>query len=177
MRRGDCSRSSIESLGEPWLQTLSAHLGHASDPPDPVRQARRLSVVRHLADLFDRYALHRPEMVCGWASGELPSASSGDAAWQAALWCALRERIALPGPAERLESACMALQADATLVTLPARLSLFGLTRLPAADLLVLRALAAKRDVHLFVLHPSPGLWDAVASVIVDLPPVVAPRV
>ena len=46
--------------GEPWLRTLSAHLGCATDPPDPVRQGRRFSTVRHLADLFDRYALHRP---------------------------------------------------------------------------------------------------------------------
>jgi exodeoxyribonuclease V gamma subunit len=153
------------SLGEPWLGKLSTHLGHSADGPDPVRRARRLSVVRHLAELFDRYSLHRPEMVRGWANGDLPAASGSDAAWQARLWCALRERIALPGPAERLETASAALREDGALVDLPARLSLFGLTRLPAGDLHVLRALAAERDVHLFLLHPSPGLWDAVGQI------------
>jgi exodeoxyribonuclease V gamma subunit len=153
-------------LGEPWLHRLSAHLGHGSDPPDPIRRARRLSVVRHLAELFDRYALHRPEMVRAWAAGELPGVGSGDGAWQAELWCRLRERIALPGPAERLETACERLEDDPALVDLPGRLALFGLTRLPAGDIHVLRALAAGRDVHLFLLHPSPGLWDAVAPAV-----------
>jgi exodeoxyribonuclease V gamma subunit len=49
-------------------------------------------------------------------------------------------------------------------VELPPRLSLFGLTRLPAGRLQVLRALAAGRDVHLFLLHPSPALWDRIAA-------------
>ena len=48
--------------------------------------------------------------------------------------------------------------------TLPARLSLFGLTRLPAGHLNVLRALAVGRDVHVFMLHPSPALWERVAE-------------
>ena len=152
------------SLGEPWLRNLATHLGHRGGDEDRVRQARRLSVVRHLAELFDRYALHRPEMVRAWARGHLPPASSHDAAWQARLWCALRERIGLPGPAERLETACAALREDGGLLELPTRLSLFGLTRLPAGDLHVLRALAANRDVHLFLLHPSPALWEAIAQ-------------
>ena len=43
------------------------------------------------------------------------------------------------------------------------RFSLFGLTRLPAGQLNVLRALAEHRDVHLFLLHPSPALWARIA--------------
>ncbi|HEX6380072.1 MAG TPA: exodeoxyribonuclease V subunit gamma, partial [Acidimicrobiia bacterium] len=74
----------------------------------------------------------------------------------------LRERIGLASPAERLDDACVALRDDATIVDLPARLSLFGLTRLPASFLAVLRALAVHRDVHLFLLHPSPALWRRV---------------
>ncbi len=49
---------------------------------------------------------------------------------------------------------------DPALVDLPGRVSLFGLTRIPAGHLHVLRALSAGRDVHLFVLHPSPALWE-----------------
>ena len=55
---------------------------------------------------------------------------------------------------------------------LPARIALFGLTRLPAAHLAVLDALAAHRDVHLLLLHPSPALWDAVAAATAGRPPV-----
>jgi exodeoxyribonuclease V gamma subunit len=40
----------------------------------------------------------------------------------------------------------------------------FGPTRLPAAHLTVLVALAEHRDVHLWLPHPSPVLWDRVAE-------------
>jgi exodeoxyribonuclease V gamma subunit len=43
-------------------------------------------------------------------------------------------------------------------------MSLFGLTRLPASYLDVLDAIAPGRDVHLFLLHPSPALWRKVAA-------------
>ncbi|HVW35328.1 MAG TPA: exodeoxyribonuclease V subunit gamma, partial [Acidimicrobiia bacterium] len=63
-----------------------------------------------------------------------------------------------------LDDACAALRADPALAELPVRLSLFGLTRLPASGLAVLRALAVHRDVHLFLLHPSPALWARVEA-------------
>jgi exodeoxyribonuclease V gamma subunit len=144
-----------DCLGEPWLDILARHLG---GPDDAIRRQRRLSRVRQLAGLFDRYALHRPDMVRGWAAG------ADSAAWQAELWRRLRERIAEPSPAERLEPACRRLRDEPAIVALPQRLSLFGLTRIPAGHLRVLRSLAAARDVHLFMLHPSPALWDAIAA-------------
>ena len=154
-------------LAEPWMASLAAHLGGAGATPDPQRRARRLGAVRHLAELFDRYALHRPDMVGAWAHGGpgVPAfpALPASAAWQAELWRRLRRRIGEPGPAERLDPACVRLREDAGLLTLPPRVALFGLTRLPSGHLQVLRALAAGRDVHLFVLHPSPVLWERVA--------------
>jgi exodeoxyribonuclease V gamma subunit len=138
------------SLGEPWLQTLAGHLRDATG-------ARRFTTVRHLADLFDRYGLHRPAMVRAWAAGQDPG-------WQAQLWRRLRAQIPVASPAERIEGACARLREDAGLLDLPPRLAVFGLTRLPAGQLDVLRALAARRDVHLLVLHPSPALWEAIAS-------------
>ena len=155
-------------LGEPWLQSLAAHLGAGGDAADPARRARRFSTVRHLAELFDRYALHRPEMVRAWARGEDGDGEGRalpvDGVWQAELWRRLRERIGVPDPAERVEGACARLREEPGLVDLPARLSLFGLTRLPAGHLNVLRALAVGRDVHVFMLHPSPALWERVAE-------------
>lgn len=155
-------------LDEPWLASLAAHLGGRGDTADPARRARRFSAVRHLAELFDRYVLHRPEMVRAWAGGQDTDGSGralgGDGAWQAELWRRLRVRIAVPDPAERVEGACARLRDDPGLVGLPARVSLFGLTRLPAGHLNVLRALAVGRDVHVFMLHPSPALWDRVAA-------------
>ena len=141
-----------EHLGEPWLGVLAKHFGGAEDE---VRRTRRFSTVRHVADLFDRYALHRPDMVRAWAAG-----SDEGEAWQAELWRHLRERLGVPSPAERLSDACGALRSSPDLIGLPPRVSLFGLTRLPAGHLAVLEALAHARDVHLFLLHPSPALWE-----------------
>ena len=148
-------------MEEPWLATVAGHLAGST-------RSRRFSTARHLTDLYDRYAVHRPEMLRAWTTGDdfddagtpLPA----DSRWQAELWRRLRERIGTPGPAERLQQACERLEADPSLADVPERFSLFGLTRLPASYLQVLRALASHRDVHLFLLHPSPALWDSVAA-------------
>ena len=120
-------------------------------------------MVRHVAELFDRYALHRPDMVRAWAEGD-DAGIPADGAWQAELWRRLRARISAADPAERLAGACARLRERPELADLPERVSLFGLTRLPAGHVDVLGALAAARDVHLFVLHPSPALWARIAE-------------
>ena len=86
---------------------------------------------------------------CRPARSGRPSCGGGCAPGSA---CRARPSAAA-GPCERLTE-------DPSLAALPARLSLFGLTRLPAGHLEVLRALARGRDVHLFLLHPSDGAVD-----------------
>jgi exodeoxyribonuclease V gamma subunit len=145
-----------ECVGEPWLATLERHLkGARGDPGEP---PRRFSVVRHIADLFDRYGVHRPDMVLGWLAGQ-------DGAWQLELWRHLRARIGQASPAERLSGACERIRAQPALLDLPPRISLFGLTRLPRSYVEVLSAIAARREVHVFVLHPSPALWEKVRRI------------
>ncbi len=154
-----------ESLDEPWLTALATYLGAGSG--EPFKRSRRLSIVGHLATLFDRYAMHRPAMLEAWLAGDDHDASGRplrpEAAWQAELWRRLRARIGVPSPAERRLEARARLIAEPGLVELPERIALFGLTRLPVGQLQILRALATHRDVHLFLLHPSPALWDALA--------------
>jgi exodeoxyribonuclease V gamma subunit len=154
-----------ESLAEDWLAALATYLGGVDD--ESYKRSRRLSIVGHLATLFDRYAMHRPAMLEAWLSGADHDASGAplrpEAAWQAELWRRLRARIAVPSPAERRLEARDRLIADPSLTELPERISLFGLTRLPAGQLQILRALATHREVHLFLLHPSPALWGELA--------------
>jgi exodeoxyribonuclease V gamma subunit len=150
-----------ECLTEPWMHLLAAHLGGEASQADPLKRARRFATVRHLADLFDGYALHRPDMVRAWAASERAAAEH----WQGRLWRCLRARIEEPGPAERLQTASGRLRDAPATIDLPQRLSLFGLTRLPAGYRDVLEALAARREVHLFLLHPSPALWEKLAHV------------
>ncbi len=146
-------------LGEPWLAALAGHLRNAG----PAGEVRRFATVRHIADLYDRYGVHRPDMLAAWAAGANPG-TTPESRWQAELWRRLRDQIGIPCPAERLAEACGSLREDPDRAELPERLSVFGLTRLPASYLDVLGALAAGRDVHLFLLHPCPVLWERLAG-------------
>ncbi|MBW3601822.1 MAG: exodeoxyribonuclease V subunit gamma [Actinobacteria bacterium] len=154
-------------LDQPWLAPLASHLGVSSGTAEPARRNRRFGAVRHLADLFDRYAVHRPDMLRAWAAGrdvDGSGATLGDAAWQAELWRLVRERLDVASPVERLDDAVERLRAGLVVPDLPGRLALFALTALPVSYVQVLAALAATRDVHLFLLHPSPRLWQRVGA-------------
>ncbi len=137
-----------EAVDEPWCAPLRAH------------RSRRHALARRVAELFCTYAIHRPELLREWAAGR--GEVDPDLAWQPELWRRLRARIGTPDPADRVEAACAALRADPGAVALPARLSLFGPTRLAAQELTVLGALAEHREVHLWLPHPSPALWAQV---------------
>ena len=87
-----------------------------------------------------------------------------DLRWQPELWRRLRDRLDSPSPAELLDDACQQLRDQPDLSALPDRLSVFGASRLSPARLQVLAALAEHRDVHLWLHHSSPALWDTVAA-------------
>jgi exodeoxyribonuclease V gamma subunit len=130
--------------------------------------ARSYQVATRLAEIFARYGQERPVMVQRWAAG----ADTGDDGaplpedlrWQPELWRGLRAAIGVPSPAETLPEALERLLVAPELVKLPERFSVFGLTRLAAARTAVLTTLARHREVHLWINHPSPVLWDAVAA-------------
>jgi exodeoxyribonuclease V gamma subunit len=155
-----------EHLANERMWPLAAHI-LASSPAEPGKRPRRFTTARHLADLYDRYAVYRPEMLLHWKEGaerDFSSLRPDDIAWQAELWRYLRDRLGCPSPAERFQLAPPLIEAQPELLDLPKRISLFGLTRLPASYLRVLKAIAAHRDVHLFLLHPSGALWDKTAA-------------
>ncbi len=154
------------------LGPLAGHLvGPRGEPSD-----RRLGAVRRVADLFDRYAVHRPALLQAWAAGDDVDAGGRTLparfAWQPWLWRRLREHVGTDSAPERLAAATAALRdgaaGGAPVLDLPDRLTLFGMTALPVTYLEVLAALAAGptptapdgRDVHLLLLHPSPALWQ-----------------
>lgn len=159
------------SLSEPWCAVLSRHLGARNTVGGEHRVGRRYATAAQVAALFDSYAAQRPALITEWAAGSDTDGAGGaipdDLLWQPMLWRRLRAEIGSPSPAERLDAACAQLRARPDLVALPPRLSLFGVTRLPSDQLAVLSALADSRDVHLWLVHPSPVLWSALG----ELPP------
>jgi len=125
-------------------------------PPSGSRYSR----ARRVADLFDRYHRHRPTMVRAWWAGDDIDATGGridsSLAWQPHLWRALRVRIGLPSPPERLPGALERLRSGALRPALPGRLHFFGFTSLPGTGFSeLIQAVGAHVDVRVFLLEPS----------------------
>nr|WP_206037788.1 exodeoxyribonuclease V subunit gamma [Rhodococcus sp. HNM0569] len=149
------------SLSEPWCAPLARHLGGGTDE---YRTRRRFATALHIAQLFRSYGAQRPHMLTDWAAGRATdgagSAVPDDSAWQVHVWQRVRAELGVPSGAERLADTCAALRADPSLTDLPPRVSLFGPTRLTTEQLAVVAALSAHRDVHVWLPHPSPTMWD-----------------
>ena len=152
------------SLDEGWAAPLARYVG-ADD--DGVRRSRRVALAQRAAELFAAYAQQRPGLLAAWLEGR-DGGVPDDLAWQPRLWRRVRERVDAPGPADVLAEAVSALRTDPGGVDLPARLSVFGPTRLPEDQRQVLAALALHRDVHLWLPHPSPALWRSVEGLVAE---------
>ena len=126
---------------------------------------------RSIADLFDRYATNRPQMLQQWALGHDGDGTLDehdavvpvhpDHRWQPALWRSVREQIGIANPAELLPGLLEALTAGRIEPALPSRVAVFGLSTTSTAQITILRALAEVREVHLHLVHPSPGAWSS----------------
>lgn len=150
------------SLDEPWCATLATHLGHFDTGEEAqLRRARRYATARRLAGLFASYARQRPQLLSGWLDGDAGDVAS-DLRWQPELWRALVERVDADPPHVRHHKTIVRLREGPS--DLPARLSLFGHTRLAATDVQLLEALATHHDLHLWLPHPSDELWRALAG-------------
>lgn len=155
------------SLDQPWCFTLAQHLGHFDTGDDAeLKRGRRFATAQRLARLFVSYVAQRPAMLLAWESGQdvdgLGSTLPSDLAWQPALW---RELVAgRVGPVQEHAQLCADVRAGVRATGLPARVSLFGHTRISEADLELIEAVATQRDVHLWLPHPSPDLWQRVEA-------------
>ena len=156
-----------EAVGGAWIDTLRRNVGADGDP---TRAGRRFSAARHIADLYDRYGVHRPQMLIDWHGGKEVdghgNALSRTDVWQARLWREVRGRLPVESPAERLKNTAAALRDGLAVPKLPRRFGIFGLTALPTSYIDIITAMAEHRDVHLFLLHPSRALWDSAATML-----------
>ena len=120
---------------------------------------RRYPLARRIADLMDRYTVHRPGMLRRWSEGDDVDASGdplpGDLTWQPTLWRSLQARITPPSPDRRVRAA-LELLADAapgsTALTDP--VTIFGVAGLPPRHLQVLAALTRHVPVTVYAVTP-----------------------
>ena len=151
------------ALDEPWCRTLATHLGHfaPTETEAELRRGRRYSVARRLAGLFASYARQRPRLLADWLAGD-PGDLDSDLAWQPELWRALVAAVPADPPHLRHQKTVTRLREGRA--DLPARVSLFGHTRLACTDVELLDALSVHHDLHLWLPHPSDQLWRALAG-------------
>ncbi|NTY61540.1 exodeoxyribonuclease V subunit gamma [Mycolicibacterium sphagni] len=156
------------SLGETWCHTLATHLGYFEIGEEKeLRQGRRYAVARRLAGLFASYARQRPQLLIDWLDGE-PGDLDADLHWQPHLWRALVNRVGIDPPHVRHAKTVAQLRESGA--ELPARLSLFGHTRLSCTDSELLDALADHHELHLWIPHPSAELWTALSGLRGSIP-------
>ncbi len=155
----------LDSLpGDAVYAPLAAHLQEGTVRVD----RRRLPLAHRIADLFDRYALHRPAMVQRWHAGQDVDAVGAPLPeglrWQPALWRELVRRLERPSPDRRLAAAIAALRgaAEGGIARpdlLPGPVSVFGVLGMPSGHLELLAALAERTRVELYLLAPVTAWW------------------
>lgn len=124
---------------------------------DHVAELKLYQLSRKIAHLFDQYAIYRPELTALWEDGRLET-EAPDEAWQMLLWRRLFED-ASPGAVRhraRVKDLFLSREQGTVLDGIPPRLVFFGTTILPYYHIDVLKSLAKDRDVHMFILCPSP---------------------
>lgn len=131
--------------GGPFDELL-AYLAAGLDRTDAER--RRFQLAGRLAELYEQYAVYRPQWLLDWEDGRDPH-------WQAELWRELARGTDRRHRARLQREIAAALERGLPAAAdLPERICVFGLPALPPADLWLLRLLARRVDVHVFLANP-----------------------
>ncbi len=116
---------------------------------------RRFQLANHLAGLFGRYSVYRPDWLAAWARGNDRIPAEAHASPLPWLWKRLRADIGQPHRGERLQQLAEAL-ADGHPAAAGdgSALHLFGISHLAPGELAVFAALSAHRPVALYLADP-----------------------
>jgi exodeoxyribonuclease V gamma subunit len=156
----------------PEFQRISNYLAASPGevPGARVVDRRAWLLARGIADVFDRYALYRPDMGRAWVAGRGngPDGRPIDPrnAWQPVLWRALVERLG-HDPVKKLDRAIETLrepEADLDSEHLPADVAFFGISAFPPRHMELLGALAVRTSVELYLPVPSMSRWEEISA-------------
>jgi len=109
-----------------------------------------------MAGIYDQYVIFRPELILRWEEGK--TAPAYPEKWQAMLWRKVIEGNDAHHRA-RLKQLFAQGISKADLSKLPERVSIFGISYLPAFHLEVLKGLSERIDVSIYCLNPCREYW------------------
>lgn len=147
-------------LDDDAFRSVRSYLFQSDGGTDP---QRLIDLSRCIGDLFDRYLLHRPELIAAWNQGtdwpDRDATAPSAAAWQRRLWQAITDD---PRRHYRSVSAMAAdlkdgIQADSS--RLPERLSFWLSGTVTPAHLQFLEAVGEHCNIGLYSLTPACEYW------------------
>ncbi len=128
---------------------------------DPLKA---FELAQRVADAFDQYLVYRPGWLERWERGE-SAVSHPHEAWQAELWRAVRAGVGEPHRAEVLRAVAARLERDPSAAArLPPRVSVFGVSAMPARHVELFAALARRTELTWYQLNPSTEWWGDVVT-------------
>jgi exodeoxyribonuclease V gamma subunit len=166
-------------LRRPGLAEVRDYIEGAGQSEDAIDR-RRSQLAAELAELFDEYAVSRPEMLRTWRERPVHGGDAAHAAieaWQRELWLA-----ALAGPADAMSPPLSGSTSTSTLtlaelvraienraemaVALRGQsLHVFGVSYIGRAYHAALAAIARHAEVHLYTLNPCREFWEDIETV------------
>jgi exodeoxyribonuclease V gamma subunit len=117
---------------------------------------RKLSFAKRVAELFDRYAVHRPEMIVDWSAGKNTDGAnplSDNQKWQPNLWREIQQIIGDLG-SQSESKVPSSLEVDWQR----GRVTFFGLETFSRSKVQVLKSVRDHRDLQILHLSPIEGV-------------------
>jgi exodeoxyribonuclease V gamma subunit len=143
--------------GKPLFEPVRSYFQDQTHP------LKTFQLARKIADLFDQYMIYRPEMLAAWEAGRPFSAQALD--WQGSLWQAIKRDVRIPHRADLQKELIARLRDSSSCCEiLPRRIFVFGISHLPPFHLHVLKTLAERVAVYIFVSNPCRHFWFDIVS-------------
>ena len=122
------------------------------------RELKKFQLATLIADTYDQYLLFRPRMIVDWEEGK-------ETHWQAVLWRKIVSDNDDIHRVELLKQFKKAIKNRTIEKSLfPERISVFGISSLPAFHMEIFDLLSEHIQVNLFLLNPCQQYWGDVVS-------------
>ncbi len=123
---------------------------------------KRFQLAGKIADTFEQYTIYRPDMLHAWQEGNI---SKPEELWQSLLWKKLTETETGLHRGQMKEAFCSLIRnSPPDKENLPERITVFGVSYLPAYHLEIIAAISEITEVNIFLLSPTREYWADITS-------------